>query len=148
MEPADVSDNADDYCVSLTAIVWKLVPKARTADELFGLAEIIEALARFTCDPEASLIEIDVGVDTGYRVEQNNYEEGLYYSFRVSDDGIRLDKMTTSYSKNIGSDHHSEVLAFIGRDGDISGDPDEWFQQIKKVLYLDESGITISRDHL
>jgi hypothetical protein len=128
-------------------LVWRLVRLARTGEDLIALGEILEVLTGFETDPATCAVEVNVGVEVGFTAGNENFEEGLYYGFRVSDEGIEFDEMRTTYDKSVGSDHESKEHGFLAWDDSNSQDPSDWFNDIEDVLCREECGIEVSRDH-
>jgi hypothetical protein len=154
-----MSGSFGEYRWSLQELVWRLVPLAQSGNDLIGLGEVLDAISSFNDsadeddDPDADEnpkvheVDINVGLDVGFRAGDENVAEGVFCGVRVSDEGIEFDLTQTFYSRSVGSDHSTNRLAFIRWDGDIEGEPFSWFRRVEQVLSQKGCALTVSRDH-
>lgn len=85
----------------------------------------------------------------GRKVRFNNEEEGIFYSVRVNEFGLVLDKLMTTYSSSIGHDWSTEAYleAPVGNTN-FSSEIKNWLSDVLEIRNFDDIYLTVSRDHL
>jgi len=130
------SDYADPRLVEeVLAWVKSLIPHANSGCTLAALGEVWCSLEYL----EEELPQINVGITISQEGGDKYFSEGHYYECRVHGEGITLDYLFKTYSKEFGGDHHIE---------DYTGSPDSWFERVEAVIASKNFRISASRDHL
>jgi hypothetical protein len=130
----------------LRQAVQSLLPLARTGQDAIAVGEAIDAIESILSGTD---IEVNVGLDTGFRRGEDGFEEGLFVCLRINDEEIVLDELHTSYSKEIGSDHFTVGHATLRPKGHFDeGGIAEWIAQLREVSAWDDATLTVSRDHV
>ncbi len=115
-----------------------------SGETLIGVGEAWAALETI----EEATPDVNVGVVIGHREGDADFREGTFYECRVDWDGIRLDVLRTVWSRDVGGDHSSEVIASCGRNGTLRGDPEHWLAEARRLLETPGATVRTSRDHV
>ena len=114
-------------------------------EDLIGAGEALDALERIGQGEE---IEVNVEVTVGFGADEN-FSEGVYLSLHVCEDYISLDRTQTTYSADVGGDHHSERVACLYPEGQFSeSGVEEWLGAVGAVLREERARLTVSRHHV
>lgn len=128
---------------------YEILPLSSSWNEIQAIGEFWEALESWL---EARQNEIEVNVSIGVfckEGEPGNFLEHLHVDARVNDEALELSTLQRTYSKETGSDHHSEVLAVLTKTKSFDDSAvSRWFESLKTVLGHDSAAVSVSRDHL
>ena len=130
----------------LRRAVHSLLPLARTGQDVIAVGETIDAIESIL---SGSGIEVSVGLDVGFCRGNESFEEGLFICFHISEDGIILSKLNTTYSSNVGSDHSSTNYAALYPDGHFNEyNIGQWMEEFDEVRLYPDAKLDVSRDHV
>lgn len=138
---------------ALRELAWRLLGRARSGGDVAGLGEVIQVLEESEELAEAAELEnldvqVSVSVSVGFRHGDSSFEEGTYCGFRVWCEGIEFNRLSTSYSREVGSDHNSTVDAFLPWSGTAVQTPDQWFDAMYELMMDERSLLSVYRDHI
>lgn len=140
------SDDDRHLLAGLIDAARAMSTKAVRGQGLIAAGEVWDALERIR---DGEPIEVDTELTVGVRRGDRDAEEGIFVSIRVNADEIVLDRMTTSYSRAVGSDRETETIARLSPDepfDDVA--VEDWFEMLRALLSEPDSTLTASRDHL
>ena len=136
----------DRHCLErLCEAVRGLVSLGKTGQDIIAIGEAVDAIE---CLMEGRNVDVDVGLETGFRRGDDSFEEGLFVCFRINEAEIVLDELHTTYSSDVGSDHFT--VGYTGRSSDSRFDIDgveRWLEQLREVQAYDDATLAASRDH-
>lgn len=110
-----------------------LIPLANTGRDLVGIGQAIEAVETL----RGGRRERNLDIGCGFRAGDSTFEEGLFASIYIQEDGIGLDITKTVYDKNVGSDHESKEFSFPGQF-------DEWCEVFRQIISRDDAKFSVS----
>ena len=141
-----LGDDDRELLNRLTEAIRSLVDLTQSGRDLIGVGEALDAIE---CLLEGSDIEVNVGLDTGFRRGDKNFEEGLFICFRINCDEIVLDELHTSYTAEIGGDHFTVTYAHLDPQGKFDEDGvQRWLDQFSVILAEEDARLMVSRDHV
>jgi hypothetical protein len=130
----------------LSGSVYRLTSIAQSGKHLIALGEVIEAIESLL---ESEEIDINVGLNIGFRRGDIDFKEGLYICLRINSYEIILDELHTSYSSDVGSDHFTiSYVNFTPRSNLNHLKLTEWIEMLSEISSIDETKLTVSRDHI
>jgi hypothetical protein len=121
---------------------------ADKSDKVIAIGEVLYGLEIMVSNHDYE-VEYNTMLTVGRKVRLNNEEEGIFYSVRVNEFGLTLDKLMTTYSDAVGHDWSTKV--YLGAPvGNInfSSDIQNWISDMLEIMDLNGVYITVSRDHL
>jgi hypothetical protein len=131
---------------NLRQAVHPLLRLARTGQDVIGVGETIDAIENIL---SSSDIEVNVGLETGFRRGNDDFEEGLFVCLRINDEEIVLDELHTTYSKDVGGDHFTITHATLTPEGCFNDvGVWTWIDQLREVCSFDDATMEVSRDHV
>jgi hypothetical protein len=121
---------------------------ADKSNKVIAIGEVLYGLECMISDDEYDL-EYNTMLTLGRKVRFNNEEEGIFYSVRINEFGLVLDKLMTTYSSSIGHDWSTEsyLEAPVGKIN-LSAEIQDWLTDLIELLNFDDIYLTVSRDHL
>jgi hypothetical protein len=127
----------------------QILPLATSGSEVQAIGEFWEAVELWA---EGSQDDAQVNVSIGVYCEEgdpDDFLEHLHVDARVNDSSIELSTLRRTYTKEAGSDHHSEILAVLTQNKslDDSGVA-KWHELLEEVLGYESCRVSVSRDHL
>ena len=126
-----------------------VLPIAATGSEVQAVGEFWEAIEMWN---EGREDEVEVNVSIGVFCKEGDpadFLEHLHVDARVNESSIELSTLRRTWTKEDGSDHHSETLAVLSKNKPLSGDGvRKWNELLDEVLRYDSCRISVSRDHL
>jgi hypothetical protein len=91
-------------------------PLAQHGTDLIALGEALNAVEDIL---GGRSVDVNVGLEVGFRRGDSELKEGLFLGFRINDEGIILDELNTTCSSDVGSDHYTTIYAFFERGGKL-----------------------------
>ena len=145
-----VTDNSRQLLLCIRGVIGDLGPLAESGDAMIALGEVWNAIDAILDDQS---IEVSVLLTVGFRRsdpdDQEGFEEGLFMCLRVDGDGLVLDELNTTYSKDVGSGRftvcygHQSVSSTL----DLI-DVHNWLSKLKSVRGYDDAKLAAYRDHV
>jgi len=145
-----VTDDSRQLLLRIRGIIGDLGPLAESGDAMMALGEVWNAIDAIL---DGQPIEVSVLLTVGFRrsdpEDEEGFEEGLFMCLRVDGDGLILDELNTTYSKEVGSDHftvsygHQSVFSTL----DVA-DVCNWLSKLMSVRECDDVKLAAHRDHL
>ncbi len=130
-----------DICIAARAM-------SSFATEPVDLIAVGEAWGALQAIVAGEDVEVNVELTLGFRSGGDDVREGVFLSVRVNDEAIVLDRMTTSWGSDVGSDHSTEILASLTPKGwSRSRGVAEWLEELDEMCGNDAARLTTSRDH-
>lgn len=130
----------------LVIAVRAMASHANMGQTLIAVGEVWDALESIQ---EGEFVEINTELTLGMRRGDREFEEGLFLSIRVNEEEIVLDRMVTTYSREVGSDHETEVIARLIRGESFDNEATEdWLEMLENLLVDPEAVLSASRDHI
>ncbi|MGY0194600.1 hypothetical protein ACWA7J_05930 [Leptothrix sp. BB-4] len=127
----------------------QILPLATTGSEVQAVGEFWEAIDLWN---EGRENEVEVNVSIGVFCKEGDPEEfleHLHVDVRVSESAVELSTLRRTWTKEDGSDHHSEVLAVLSKGTRLSESGlAKWNQLLEEVVRYDSCRVSVSRDHL
>jgi hypothetical protein len=121
-----------------------------TPDKIIAIGEVWAELEKIIDDDldEESVYNVELMV--GRRVKSEDFnEEGEFYGLRVNGEELVLDKLSTTYSRAIGSDHSINVyLNAAPGDLEFHIQIQDWLSDLMAIIEFDDVQLTVSRDHI
>jgi flavin-binding protein dodecin len=139
----------DDDRSTLSALadaIRGLTDMARDGQDLIAIGEVLDAFERIERGEE---VEVNVGLDVGFRRGDRDFQEGLYACLRIDREGVDLSEVNTSYSSDAGSDRSSRRFAYLGPRGRFDGaGVHSWLELLGEIRQEEETRLSTSRDHV
>jgi hypothetical protein len=144
----------------LRSLLLPLRLKTESGNKLAGLGEVVRELdswlASRECEEEIAEDEdefsepaINVGIRIGTKFQDEDGSiERTELEIRVSFEGIVLDRLHYTYTREIGGDWGTEDLANLSWDGTVNGDPDVWISEAERLMGSGSWYWGVNRDHL
>lgn len=146
MSNSNQSTDDKDILARLMAAVHAMSSHATMGRTLIAAGEVWDALESIQ---DGESVEINTELTLGVRRGDREFEEGLFLSIRVNEEEIVLDRMITTYSREVGSDHETETIARLIPGESFDGEAmEDWLEMIEELLLDPESALSASRDHL
>ena len=126
-----------------------VLPLAATASEVQAVGEFWEAIELWNEGREDN-IEFNVSIGVYCKEgDPKDFLEHLHVDARVSESAVELSTLRRTWTKEDGSDHHSEVLAVLTKSKTLSDyGLAKWNELLAEVLRYDSCRVSVSRDHL
>ena len=122
---------------------------ADTSYKLIAIGEVWSALESIISGDDEIYIDCNTSVSIGRKVRFDGDEEGIFYELRINEQELILDKLTTTYSKSIGSDWSSKVYLNVNSGAkDFSIAIQEWMSDVLEIVTFDDTFLSCSRDHV
>ena len=121
---------------------------ADKSNKVIAIGEVLFGLESIISDGDYE-VEYNTMLTVGRKVRFDNEEEGIFYSLRVNEFGLVLDKLMTTYSSSVGHDWGSEsyLEAPVGNTN-FSSMIQNWLADLLEIINFDDIYMTVSRDHL
>jgi hypothetical protein len=127
----------------------QILPRAETGSQVQAIGEFWEAIDLWN---EGCEDDVEVNVSIGVYCKEGDPEdflEHLHVDVRVSENAIEFSTLRRTWTKEDGSDHHSEQLAILTKNRSLSGlGVAKWNELLDAVLRYDSCRVSVSRDHL
>jgi len=149
MSSWNLDEDSKDGILNLIELIYKnFLVLADQSNKVIAIGEVLYGLESMISDDDYE-VEYNTGLTVGRKVRYNNEEEGIFYSLRVNEFGLVLDKLMTTYSSSVGHDWGSEAYleAPVGNTNFSSG-IQTWLADVLEIINFDDIYMTVSRDHL
>jgi hypothetical protein len=115
----------------LIAELRSLLPLARSNAGLIALGEALEAIEKVR---DGARVAEGAVLLLGVHEGDDEYNEGWYVRMRIAADGIVLDKLSTTYAVEIGSDQYATPFTVLEPGGrfDAAG-VDAWLAELNDM---------------
>lgn len=142
----DLDEEAIELLGCLAAAIHSLKSLAITGNNLIGLGEVIAAIESLLNEDQ---IDINVGLDIGFRRGDRDFEEGLFVCLRINSEEIILNELNTTYSSDIGSDSYTVDYVHLVPGSHLNHiDLTRWLEKLSEIQSFDDAKLTVSRDHI
>lgn len=125
-----------------------VLPRVDTASDVQAVGEFWEAVELWN---EGDEDNVEVNVSIGVFCKEGDPEdflEHLHVDARVSGEAIELSTLRRTWTREDGSDHHSEILAVLTKNEHLSeSGVAKWNELLEEVLRYDSCRVSTSRDH-
>lgn len=127
----------------------EVLPLASSGSQVQAVGEFWEAV-EFWIEGRQQEIEVNVSIGVFCKEgDPNDLLEHLHVDARVNDGELELSTLQRTYSKESGSDHHSEVLAVLTKTKRLNeSGASRWFELFEEVIGYESCTVSVSRDHL
>ncbi len=133
----------------LELVRYQILPLATSASDVCGIGESWEAIELWI---ENNQDQVEVNVEVGVFCREgdpNDSLEHLHCDVRIDEETIVLSTLRRTYTKEHGSDHHSEVVAQLGKNKSFNAaQVEEWMSLFAEVMSHEAPRVSVSRDHL
>jgi hypothetical protein len=149
MSSWNLDEDSKDGILNLIELIHKnFLVLADKSNKVIAVGEVLYGLEVMISDDDYE-VEYNTELTVGRKVRFNNEEEGIFYSLRVNEFGLSLDKLITTYSSSVGSDWGSEsyLQAPVGH-ANFSSKIQNWLADVLEIINFDDIYMTVSRDHL
>jgi hypothetical protein len=149
MSSWNLDEDSKDGILNLIELIHKnFLVLADESNKVIAIGEVLYGLESMISDDDYE-VEYNTMLTVGRKVRFNNEEEGIFYSLRVNEFGIVLDKLITTYSSSVGGDWVSEAYleAPVGN-ANFSSEIQNWLADLLEIINFDDIYMTVSRDHL
>jgi hypothetical protein len=149
MSSWNLDEDSKDGILNLIELIYKnFLVLADQSNKVIAIGEVLYGLESMISDDDYE-VEYNTGLTVGRKVRYNNEEEGIFYSLRVNEFGLVLDKLMTTYSSSVGHDWGSEAYleAPVGNTN-FSSEIQTWLADVLEIINFDDIYMTVSRDHL
>jgi hypothetical protein len=140
--------NNDDWDLlrNLQDSIYSLTSLAKSGAHLIAIGEVIEAIESLLNEDQ---IDINVGLDIGFRRGDRDFEEGLFVCLRINSEEIILNELNTTYSSDIGSDSYTVDYVHLVPGSHLNHiDLTRWLEKLSEIQSFDDAKLTVSRDHI
>jgi len=131
-----------DFLIGFMEFVPRLAPLCKEGESLATLGEVWRAF-EFLADENPGVV---IDLSLGYRQGDSDCNGGLFYTLDLCDQSLELGILQMSYTKEVGSDHSSRVIAGLGWDGSSEGDPFEWWNSFQEMAHDSQAELRGSRN--
>jgi hypothetical protein len=126
----------------LITILRRLLPLARSNGALIALGEALEAIERVR---DGAGIEEPVALSMGVEDGDEDFNEGRFVRLRIAPDGIVLDKLSTTYTAEIGLDEVTTGYAVLTPSGGFdSAGVAAWIAELNDLRHWDTAELKAS----
>ena len=137
-----------DYALlgDLLDSIYSLTSLAKSGAHLIAIGEVIDAIESVLNE---QAIDINVGLDIGFKRGDRDFEEGLFVCLRINSEEMILNELNTTYSSDVGSD--SFIVDYVHLlPGSHLNDIDltRWLDRLTEIKSFDDAKLTVSRDHI
>ena len=140
--------NNDDWDLlrNLQDSIYSLTSLAKSGAHLIAIGEVIEAIESLLNEDQ---IDINVGLDIGFRRGDRDFEEGLFVCLRINSEEIILNELNATYSSDIGSDSYTVDYVHLVPGSHLNHiDLTRWLEKLSEIQSFDDAKLTVSRDHI
>jgi hypothetical protein len=102
----------------LITVLRRLLPLAKSTAGLIALGEALEAIEKVR---DGAAIEQAAALSVGAQDGDDAFNEGWFVRLRIAPDGIVLDKLSTTYTAEIGLDEVTTSYAVLKPCGGFDG---------------------------
>lgn len=126
-----------------------MLPYAKRGNDIIAIGEFLDA-AELWLDGRPEDIEVNVEVGLFYKAgSAKDLLEHIHVDARINTEEVVLSTLWRTYTKEMGSDHHGEVLVRL----DKSQRFDEvgackWMNLLDDVEASESISLSVSRDHV
>jgi hypothetical protein len=144
----------------LRSLLLPLRLKTESGNELAGLGEVVRELDSWLESKDGEdegaeeedefsepVINVGIRIGTKFQDEDGSIER-TEFEIRVSFEGVVLDQLHYTYTREIGGDWATKDLANLSWDGRVKGDPDMWISEVERLISSGSWYWGVSRDHL
>jgi len=144
-----LTDDSRQLLVRLRGTIGELAPLAESGDAMIALGEVWNAIDAIL---DGQSIEVSVSLTIGSRRsdpdDQHRLDEGLFMSLSVDSDGLVLEELNTTSSKEAGS---GQYTVSYGRQSVTSTldviDVHNWISRLASIKGWDDTKLSVFRDH-
>ena len=130
---------------TLRGVVRGLATTASSAYDLIAVGEAWQALDAIL---DGEPVEVNVELTLGFPRVSDDSGYATDFSLRVNDEEVRLSQMTTTWDKQIGSDHTGLDHAVMTPAGGFDAyGAEQWLDQFAAIKSSDGVILSTSRDH-
>ena len=102
----------------LIAVLRGLLPLAKSTAGLIALGEVLDAIERVR---DGAGVQQAAALSVGAQNGDDAFTEGWFVRLRIASDGIVLDRLSTTYTAEIGLDQATTSYAVLTPSGDFDG---------------------------
>lgn len=119
----------------LITVLRRLLPLARSNVGLIALGEVLEAIEKVR---SGAGVEEPVALSVGVEDGDEAFNEGRFVRLRIAPDGIVLDKLSTTFTAEIGLDEVTTGYAVLTRSGGFdSAGVAAWIAEVNDLRHWD-----------
>jgi hypothetical protein len=123
----------------LITVLRRLLPLARSNVGLIALGEALEAIEKVR---GGAGIETPVALSVGVQDGTDEFNEGRFVRLRIAPDGIVLDKLSTTFTAEIGLDEVTTGYAVLEPSGGFdSAGVAAWIAEVNDLRHWDTAEI-------
>ena len=123
----------------LTAVLRRLLPLARSNVALIALGEALEAIERVR---DGAGIEEPVALSVCVQDGDDEFNEGRFVRLRIAPGAVVLDKLSTTYTAEIGLDEVTTGYAVLTPSGGFdSAGVAAWIAEVNDLRHWDTAEI-------
>lgn len=130
-EAWSLDDNDRAVLRRLITDLRRLLALARSNDEIIAVGEALEAVEKIR---DGGGVEGDLTLSVGVRDGNESFNEGWFVRMGLSPDAIALDKLSTTYTVEMGLDRHITAYAVLKPTGGFDGDGvGQWLSELNEL---------------